>query len=106
MIRLRPVQASICAVALKLSARRAGVEHLADRDIAGDELGARHIDIGNDQVKTLRRAGWSGRDFRTELYRAGRTGRGKLDDSEAVIKLKIRIQSPPYSPIELLCAVD
>ena len=49
MIGRGPADATIRAVGLELSARRPGVEHLADLDTAGDELVARNLDVGDDQ---------------------------------------------------------
>ena len=94
------------AVGLELSARRPGVEHLADLDTAGGELVARSLDVGDDQVEALGRAGRGRRDVRAELDRAPRAGRRELDDPEAVIEGEVGVEPPPEPPVELLRAVD
>ena len=101
-----PADATARAVGLELSARRSGVEHLADVDTEGDELVARSLDVGDDQVEAVGRPGRGRGDFRPELYRAPRTGRRELDDPEAVIEGEVGVEPPPEVPVELLRAVD
>ncbi len=59
---------------LELSARRPGVEHLADFDTAGDEFLARSLDVGDDQVEAL---GGAGRGRSPLLARRGGCGTKK-----------------------------
>ena len=66
----RSADATVRAVGLELGARRLGVEHLADLDTAGGELVARSLDVGDDQVEALGRAGRGRGDVRAELDRA------------------------------------
>ncbi len=106
MIGRGPADATARAVGLELSARRPGVEHLADLDTAGDEFVARSLDVGDDQVEALGRAGRGRRDVRAELDRAPRAGRRELDDPEAVIEGEVGVEPPPEVSIELLRAVD
>ena len=94
------------AVGLELSAGRPGVEHLADLGTAGGELVARGLDIGDDQVQALGRAGRGRRDVRAELDRARRARRRELDDPEAVIEGEVGVEPPSEPPVELLRAVD
>jgi hypothetical protein len=82
------------------------VEHLADLRTANDELSARSLDVGDNQVKPLGRAWRSRCDLRAELHRAPRAGRRELDDSEAVIEGEVCIEPPPKVLVELLRAVD
>src|ERR1700709_1067269 len=56
VIRRGTAHAAAAAVGLELGAGRPGVEHLADADTAGDEAGARSLDVRDDQVQALRRA--------------------------------------------------
>src|SRR5262245_2570063 len=56
VIGCRPAHSSAFAVGLELSARRPGVEHLADPGTARGELVACGLDVGDDQVKALCRA--------------------------------------------------
>ena len=106
MIGRGPADATARAVGLELSARRPGVEHLADLDTAGDEFVARSLDVGDDQVQALGRAGRGRRDLRAELDRAPRAGRRELDDPEAVIEREVGVEPPPEFRVELLRAVD
>ena len=101
-----PADATARAVGLELSARRPGVEHLADLDTAGDELVARSLDVGDDQVEALGRAGRGRRDVRAELNRAPRAGRRELDDPEAVIEGEVGVEPPAQRLIEALGAID
>src|SRR5262249_10520768 len=101
-----PADSTSRAIGLELSSRRAAVEHLADPGPAGDELIARRLDVGDDQVEALYRAGRGWRDLRAELDRARRAGRRELDDSEAVVEGEIGVQLPPQAPVEALGAVD
>ena len=101
-----PADSTARAVALELSSRRPGVEHLADLGTAGDELVACSLDVGDDQVEALGRARRGRRDVRAELDRAPRAGRRELDDPEAVIESEIGVQPPPQAPVEALGAID
>jgi len=76
------------------------VEHLADLDTASDEFVARSLDVGDDQVEAVRRAGRGRRDVRAELDRAPRSGRRELNDPEAVIEGEVGVEPPPEFPVE------
>ena len=106
MIGRGPADSTARAVALELSSRRPGVEHLADLGTAGDELVACRLDVGDDQVEALGRARRGRRDVRAELDRARRAGRRELDDPEAVVEGEIGVQPPPQAPVEALGAID
>src|SRR5262249_5358578 len=91
---------------LELSARRPCMEHLADRNASAGELAAGCIDVGDNQVETLRRAGGGGSHACAELDRTPRTGRRELQNPEAIIETEISVEPPPQPPVELLRAVD
>ena len=77
------------------------MEHLADLGTAGDELVAGSLDVGDDQVEALRRAGHGRRDVRPELDRARRARRRELDDPEAVVEGEVGVEPPPEAAVEL-----
>src|SRR5205823_10181907 len=72
----------------------------------GDEVAARGLDIGDDQVETAGRAGRRRGHVRPELNRATRPRRCELDDSEPVIEWKVGVEPPPQTPVELLRPLD
>src|SRR6267378_2982733 len=106
MVGCGPADSTARAVALELSSRRRGVEHLADPGTTGDELVACSLDLGDDQVEALGRARRGRRDVRAELDRAPRAGRRELDDPEAIIESEIGVQPPPQALVEALGAID
>jgi hypothetical protein len=106
MIGRGAANAAACAVGLELSPRRRGVEHLADLRTAGNQLVARSLNVGDDQVEAVGRAGRGRGDLRAELDRAPRTGRRELDHPEAVIEREVGVEPPPQVPVELLRTVD
>ncbi len=99
-------EASARAVGLELRARRPGVEHLADLDAVRHEIVARGLDVGDDQVQALGRAGFGRRHVRAELNGAPRAGRCELDDPEAVLEGEVGVEPPPEARVELLRPVD
>jgi hypothetical protein len=82
------------------------VEHLAWVDAVRDELIAGGVDIGDDQVQALRRAGRGRRHVRTELNGTPRARRRELDDPEPVVKGKVGVEPPSEALVELLSPVD
>src|SRR5438034_8290935 len=98
MIGRGPADATARAVALELSARRLCVEHLADLDTVGGEVIARCLDIGDDQVQALGRAGRGRREIRAELDRAARAGRRELDYRKPLSKGKSASSLHPRPP--------
>ena len=82
------------------------MEHLADLDAAAHQLVARSLDVGDDQVQVLGRAGRGRREVRAELERARRARRGELDHPEAVVEGEVGVEPPPEARIELLRAVE
>ena len=60
-----------------------------------DERGARRLDVGDDQVQPLRRAGRGRRHARAELDRAARARRRELDDAEVVAGGDVGVEPPP-----------
>src|SRR5690348_14408534 len=101
----RPANATTCALGLELSAGLSGVEHLADLDAAIYELGARRLDVGHDEIKTLGRAGCGGRDIRAELNRTPRAGRRELDHPEP-IEGKVGVEPPTQVAVKALGTID
>ena len=106
MIGCGAAHATARSAGLELSARRPGVEHLADLGTAGGEFAVRSLNIGNDQVQALGRAGRGRRDLRAELDRALRARRRELDDPDAVIEGEVSVEPPPEAPVELFRAVN
>src|SRR5581483_5307082 len=99
-------RAADAAVVMEPGARRPFAEHLADLDTVREELVARGLDVGDDQVQALGRPGRGRRDIGAELDRAPRAGRRVLDDPEAVIEGEVGVEPPPQPFVELLRAVD
>src|SRR5262249_13028716 len=95
-----PADATARAVGLELSTGRSGVANLADLDAADYEHVARSLDVGDDQVESLRRARLRRRDVRAELDRAPRSWRGELDDSKPVIETEVGVEPPPEVAVE------
>src|SRR5690242_15761777 len=58
------------------------VEHLADRDAVTKQFGARSLNVENDQVHALRRAGRRRGDVPAEDDRASGARRRELDHAE------------------------
>ena len=87
-------------------AQRPFVEHLADLDAAGDELVARRLDVGDDQVQALGRTGRGRREVRAELDRAPGARRRELDQAEVVTGGDVGVEPPAEARVELLRAVD
>ena len=105
MTGVRPTDTTV-AFGTELSTRFQGMEHLTDLDTAGNELFARSIDIGNDQVETLGRARRGRRYLRAELDRAPRAGRRELDDPESVVEWEICIEPPPKLCVKRFRAIN
>src|SRR5262249_36091954 len=101
-----PAETAVRAVDLKLRACRFVVEHLGDRGTAGGEFVSCSLDVRDDQVEALSRAGGSRRHLRAELDRRRGARWRELDDSEAVVEGEVGIEPPTEVPIELLRTVD
>ena len=80
---------------VELSAAGALVEHLAHVGAVRDQVGARRLDVGDDQVQALGRAGRGRRDARAELDRAPGAGRRELDDPESPLGRSRRRAATP-----------
>ena len=98
IIGRRAADATIRTVVLEPSAGRPLVEHLADLGTAGDELGARSLDVGDDQVQVLGRPGRGRGDARAELDRALGARRCELDDAEVVTSGAVGVEPPAETP--------
>src|SRR4029077_10102288 len=79
---------------------------LAGLDTKGDELAVCRLDVGDNQVESLRRTGSSRRHLRTELDRAWGARRRVLDDAEAVLEREIGVEPPPQASVEALRTID
>jgi hypothetical protein len=83
------------------------VEHLADLDAATKQLFAGGLDVGDDQVQALGRAGCRRGDILAEDDRAPGAGRCKLDHAEVFTVVVVGVEAPPELPtVELFGAVD
>ena len=82
------------------------VEHLADLDAATEQLVAGGLDIGDDQVQALGRAGCRRGDVLAENDRAPGARRRELDHAEVLTAVEVGVEPPPEPPVELLRAVD
>ena len=102
----RPTHATARAVGRELRARRAGVENLADRGAMGDEIRARSLDVGDNQIKPPGGAGRGRRDVGAELDRARRAGRRELDDAETIIEAEVGVEPPAEPAVEGLGPID
>src|SRR5882672_1231647 len=92
---------------VRASVHAAGiVEHLADLNSATEQLVARGLDVGDDQVQALRGAGCRRGYVLAEDDRAPGARRRKLDHAEVVTVVVVGVESPPEPPVELLRAVD
>src|SRR4029453_14302803 len=79
VIGRRSTDSTARAVRLELRSGCFGVEHLADLDTAGGEFAARSLDVGDDEVVALRRAGCHRRHLGAELDGAPEAGGGDWD---------------------------
>src|SRR5262249_16426181 len=98
MLGRRTADAAVRADRPEPGARRPFVEHLAGLDTAGDELGARGLDVGDDQVQVLGRTRRGRGDARAELDRAVRARRRELDNAEAVTSCAVGVEPPAEAP--------
>jgi hypothetical protein len=81
------------------------VKHLADLNPAIEQFGAGGLDVGNDQVQSLRGAGRRRGDVPAEDDRARRAGRRELDDPP-VAGGEVGIQPPAEAAVKPLGAID
>ena len=80
---------------------------VADLDAAADELGARRLDVGDDQVRAPERARRRVGDPRADRDRARRARRRQLDDPELVAGAVVDVQGEAdLVDVERLGAVD
>ena len=82
------------------------MEHLAHVGAVGDELGARGLDVGDDEERSLNRARHGRRDPLAEDDRARRAGRCQLHRPPVVTDGEIGVQPPPQALVEALGAID
>src|SRR5215217_1697898 len=86
--------------------RTVTVEHLAHGDTAIDELGARRLDVGYDEIEFACRARHGRRAPGAELDRARRAWRRELDAPKRVTDHEVGIESPAQAAVETLGAID
>src|ERR1700730_11649436 len=82
------------------------VEHLADLEAAIEQRFAGGLDVGDDQVQALGRAGRRRGNVLAEDDRAPRARRRELDHAEVFTAVVVGVEAPPEPPVELLRAVD
>ena len=82
------------------------MEHFAHVDARTDELGARCLDVGHNEVESLCRARRGRCDPRTEVDRARRARRRVLQDPEYLPLVDLSVKLPAQVAIEPLGAID
>ena len=82
------------------------MEDLAHVDTATDELGARCLDVGHDEIQSVCRAGRGGRDARAEEDRAGEPGGVNWMTRKRVTDDEVGVESPTQAAVEALGAID
>src|SRR6266404_182944 len=82
------------------------MEYLTDLDATTEQLFAGGLDVGDDQVQALDRAGCRRGDVLAEDDRASGPRRRELDDAPIVTMCEVSVEPPPETSVELLCAVD
>src|SRR5215469_12859602 len=91
---------------VRASVRAGGVvEHLADLDAATEQLVARGLDIGDDQVQALGGAGCRRGDIFAKNDRAPGARRRELDYMEVFTAVIVGVEPPPEPRVELLRAI-
>ena len=82
------------------------MKHLAHLNAAVDELGARCLDVGYDEIKSACRARHGRGDSRAEVDRARRAWRRELYDPKLVTDDEVGVQSPTQAAVKALGAID
>src|ERR1700722_5449558 len=82
------------------------VEHFADLDSAIEQRFAGALDVGDDQVQALGRAGRCRGDVPAEDDRARGARRRELDYAEVFAVIEVGVEPPPELGVELLRAVN
>ena len=86
--------------------RTGDVEDFAHIDTAADELGARRLDVGDDEKEPARRA-WRGRrDSLAEVNRGGGAWRRELHAPERVADDEVGVEPPAQVAVKALGAID
>jgi hypothetical protein len=82
------------------------VEHFAHVDTASDEIGARYLDIGHDEIKSACRS-WLGRcDSCAEVDRARRAWRRELYAPKRITDDEVGVEPPIQVAVKALGALD
>ena len=92
--------------AKKRLSRPVAMRHLAHVDTAGDELGARCLDVRHDEIEARRRARHGRRDAGAEVDRARRAWRRELHDPKRVAHDEVGVDPPAQAAVEALGALD
>ena len=82
------------------------MEHFAHLDAASDELGARRLDVGHDEIEPGCRARRGRRDSLAEVDRARRARRRELHAPERVTDDEVGVEPPAQAAVEALGALD
>ena len=82
------------------------MEHLTHVDAVSDELGARGLDVIDDEERSLNRARHGRREPLAEHDGARRAGRRHLHHPPVVTGGEIGVQPPPQALVEALGAID
>src|ERR1700733_5690234 len=77
------------------------VEHFADLDAAIEQCFAGSLNVGDDQVHTLRRAGCRRGGISAKDDRGPGTRRSELDHAEVFTIVEVGVESPPKLLVEL-----
>src|ERR1700689_2793212 len=70
------------------------MEHFADLPAAIEQHLASSLEVGDDQVQSLRGPGCRRSDVLSEDDRAARTGRRELDDAEIFTVIEVGVEPP------------
>jgi hypothetical protein len=82
------------------------MEHFAHVDTASDEIGARCLDIGHDEVKAACRSWLGRRGSRAEVDRARRARRRELYAPKRVTLDEVGVEPPTQVAVEAFGAID
>src|SRR6266481_7176498 len=82
------------------------VEQFAHLYTAIDELGARRLDVGHDEIESLCRARHGRRNSLAEDDRASRAWRRELYDPKLVTLSEVGVEPPTQVAVKALGAID
>ncbi len=82
------------------------VEHFADLNAVAEQILAGGLDVIDDQIQALGRAGSRPGDVLAEDDRAPGAGRRELNYTKVLTVVVVGVESPPELRLELLRAID